>query len=189
MSGFFDSLSKGLSSFGQTLAGEPPSKDSSGSGGSSTAGAQQNILDLAKAQGFANAPVDQMVTGTSTPIAEAEGADAGGAALLAASDKKLKKNIQPTNDKEIDQYVRSIAKPQSYQYKDQNTYGGPVKGGLMAQNLQKSSIGQTAVIKTPQGLKVDGGRLATIIAATTAHKITQIEDKLNQALLQLKRKK
>lgn len=77
----------------------------------------------------------------------------GGAAVM-ASDEDAKENIKPKGDASgaIESFVNAI-KPYSYEYKDQK-HGSGEKVGVMAQDLEKSQIGQTMVDEAPDGTKM-----------------------------------
>lgn len=98
----------------------------------------------------------------------------------AMSDKNLKKNIKKTIAKDIESFVQSLT-PKSYDYKDKQD-GTHTEGGLMAQDLQKSKIGASTVVKTPRGLAVDTVKLTPILAAVMSHKVKELEAKIDSAL-------
>ncbi len=97
------------------------------------------------------------------------------------SDKNLKTNISNTSKKDVNKFIKSIAKPKDYDYKDK-TNGSQTKGGLMAQDLEKSKIGKSVVINTPKGKAIDTAKLAPILASVFSNKINNLENKLQQAL-------
>lgn len=97
------------------------------------------------------------------------------------SDQNLKTNISNTSKSDIKKFMNSISQPKNYDYKDP-TNGTHTKGGLMAQDLEKSNIGKSVVINTPKGKAVDTAKLATILASVTAHRFNELEQKMEKAL-------
>lgn len=90
---------------------------------------------------------------------------AGGQAVGAAamSDERLKKNIKDA-DAAIDAFLRQTGAHQ-YEYKDKK-HGAGRYVSPMAQELEKTDIGKSMVIETPEGKMVDYGRgLGAILAA------------------------
>jgi hypothetical protein len=80
----------------------------------------------------------------------------GGAALAAAaSDKNMKKNISAAK-KDTASFLNALS-AQKYNYKDESKPGtSPGKNyGIMAQDLEKSPMGKSLVIDTPDGKMVD----------------------------------
>jgi hypothetical protein len=104
----------------------------------------------------------------------------GGAAML-ASDERVKEDIKPMSNigKEIAEFVKHI-KPSEYEYSDPK-HGTGKKVGVMAQDLEKSKIGQTMVDQAPDGTKmVDTNKAigALLAAAAEMHKkIDKLENK------------
>jgi hypothetical protein len=94
------------------------------------------------------------------------GADAG--ALAAASDQNLKTNVSSA-ERPLDDFLQHLGAHQ-YEYKDKQdgakTYVSP-----MAQELEKTTIGKSAVIDTPRGKMVDYARImgATLSAVAIHH--------------------
>lgn len=89
----------------------------------------------------------------------------GGAALggFLASDKSLKKDIKPADDK-IKDFLETI-KAEEYSYKDPKNGKGKFVSP-MAQDLEKTDVGKSMVVDTPEGKMVDYRRgLATMLAA------------------------
>jgi len=85
------------------------------------------------------------------------GGSALGAAGIAASDRRGKKEIAV--NKETESFLSALT-DNSYKYKDTSKPGtAPGKQyGPMAQDLMKTDMGKTAVIEGPDGLMVDSGR-------------------------------
>lgn len=79
------------------------------------------------------------------------------------SDKRVKKNIKPAS-KKIQKFLDNL-KPYSYDYKNEE-HGEGKQLGIMAQDLEKSDIGKSAVIETPQGKQVNYGKLAGTLLAS-----------------------
>lgn len=121
--------------------------------------------------------------------AAGEGAAAGGAAAsaapaaaAAASDEKLKTNVSESPEK-LDEFISHL-KAYKYKYKDpahgDGTYVSP-----MAQDLEKSEIGRSMVIDTPEGKLVDYSRAAGTMLATAA----MLNDRVSELEAAIKRKK
>lgn len=94
------------------------------------------------------------------------GASLGAAALMApvASDERLKKDIKDAG-KDVDGFLRAL-KAQSYAYKDKKFGDKERYFSPMAQDLEKTDIGRSMVIDTPDGKMVHYGRgLGAILAA------------------------
>lgn len=96
-----------------------------------------------------------------------------------ASDEQLKTNIQNRN---VSDFLNAVG-AYSYQYKNP-VYGDNIPGktfyGPMAQELEKSAIGKSAVLNTPQGKMVDTGRLTLINTSALAEiykRLKQLETK------------
>lgn len=100
------------------------------------------------------------------------GASVGSAALL-ASDRNLKENIQPVTDKDADELVKAL-KAYQYNYKPETGIQG-THTGVMAQDLEKSKVGQNAVIDTPDGKMVDYAKLLPALTAL----VTKQQEELN----------
>lgn len=84
------------------------------------------------------------------------GAGVGGA-LIKASDSRLKTDIRDPDLHDLAKFLET--KAYRYKYKNEK-HGSGEFFGPMAQDLLKSKAGRAAVITTPEGLKVDTGRLA-----------------------------
>ena len=69
----------------------------------------------------------------------------------------------------------------SFDYKDSRD-GSHTEGGLLAQDLQKSKIGSSVVVRTPKGLAVDTAKLSPIMASIMSQKMRMLEDKIDRAL-------
>lgn len=96
------------------------------------------------------------------------------------SDESLKTNIKETSLPDIDQFIKSLT-AKSFDYKDGKD-GSHTEGGLMAQDLQKSKIGSSVVVKGPRGLAVDSAKLSPIVAAVMSQKVRSLEEKIDRAL-------
>lgn len=104
----------------------------------------------------------------------------GGAA--AASDRDLKKNLEEDPEK-LDEFLNAI-KAYEYEYKDKE-HGEGKYISPMAQDLEKSEIGKSMVLDTPEGKMVDYGRAAGSMLAATAmlnNKVDDLEEQLAEAL-------
>lgn len=89
----------------------------------------------------------------------------GLASLKTLSDRRAKTAIRD-GDKEATALVRSL-KPKTWRYKPgKREFGEGPQFGIMAQDLERTRAGRAAVVDTPHGKMIDGGKLATAIAAT-----------------------
>lgn len=125
---------------------------------------QQNVLGFIG--GLAGAGATVASAGKAAPAA------------AAASDENLKHNIK-TSDKEISSFLEAI-KSHSYDYKDKK-WGDGRYISPMAQELEKSSIGRSMVIDTPEGKIVDYARgSGTYLAAASMlnRRLKEIEKRL-----------
>lgn len=116
--------------------------------------------DVAKQEG-----IRQQQTGITSALLGAAG-DAGAAYLGKKSDKNVKKNISSGDDK-IQSFLDALQAKQ-FDYKDPSmpdTREGR-QVGIMAQDLEKSSLGSTLVRDTPTGKVVDTGHgFGAVLAA------------------------
>jgi hypothetical protein len=110
----------------------------------------------------------------------------GASPQMVYSDENLKTNIAPTNPDDIEHFLNTLS-PKSFDYKDQAN-GSRTEAGLLAQDLQKSKLGQSVVVKQPNGLAVDTAKLSPLLATVLSYKTQQLENKINDALLGLKQK-
>lgn len=101
----------------------------------------------------------------------------GGAAVLGGflSDEEAKENIQPVDKFDVDNFLNSLT-GYKYNYKgdDQST------GGVLAQDLERTAMGEGMVSDTPVGKMVDAEKLIGGLTASTAN--------LNERLKKLERK-
>jgi len=112
------------------------------------------------------------------------GATAAAAAMStpatpAASDVNLKKDIKPSEDK-VFSFLDAL-KAYDYKYKDPK-FGEGDQTSVMAQDLEKSEIGQKAVLDTPEGKMVDYQQLLPAMLASEAknhERITELEKALH----------
>src|SRR3990167_304652 len=119
------------------------------------------------------------ITGYGDPKAEKTwwekyGPAATGALTLAASDRRLKTDIEDGDAKA--RKATDGLKAYSYKYRDQK-YGGGKQFGPMAQDLEKAGLGH-AVIDTPSGKMVHGAKLAlsnTAMVAALGKRLAALE--------------
>jgi len=89
-----------------------------------------------------------------------------GGALAGMSDKNAKKNIKP-GDSDAEELLDSVT-PYSYDYKD-GSNGEGKHLSAMAQDLEKSEVGKSMVVDTPEGKMVDYGKgLGSMLAIQAA---------------------
>ncbi len=99
-----------------------------------------------------------------------------GAASMAASDERLKKDIEDGDEKS--KRILKGLKAYSYKYKD-SKYGEGKQFGPMAQDLEKAGLGH-AVVNTPEGKMVHGAKLAlssTALVAALGKRVSDLESK------------
>jgi len=126
--------------------------------------------EMAKAgatgQAISNMAQTQMNLGQAKVQGEADkmGALVGAGATLAASDKNVKKNVSTANSDSIEQKLDELLselKAYKYDYKDPEKHGKGERVGVMAQDLEKSDLGQEFVEEDVEGTKrVDYGEMA-----------------------------
>lgn len=102
------------------------------------------------------------------------------AAGMFFSDERMKENVEPVNKVDVDEFLSKLT-GYKYNYKRPEMDGGST-GGVMAQDLEESEMGEGTVVDTPAGKMVDGGKL---IGAVTAS-LSNINDRL-KALEERKR--
>jgi hypothetical protein len=96
------------------------------------------------------------------PVLQAGGQAAGAVATM--SDRRLKEDIEDGDD-DANEAMRSL---RSYSFKYKNRKHGEGKQvGIMAQDLEKAGL-KHAVMETPEGKAVHGGKLATANTAMLA---------------------
>lgn len=109
---------------------------------------------------------------------------------MLASDEDGKKNIsQSKGEKRLQELLDSIG-TSSYEYKDKENGGGEYVSP-MAQELEKTEIGEDMVIDTPNGKMVDYGRgegTALSAAALLNKRLSAIEEMLKEKSKPKKRK-
>lgn len=110
------------------------------------------------------------------------GAAGGAAGAMAMSDENAKKNVKDAS-LNIDAFLDHI-KSVSYEYKDKDkNKEGAGKGkyvGVMAQDLEKSGLGEMMVKDTKDGKKVDFGKGFGLLLASQARineRLKELEDK------------
>jgi hypothetical protein len=100
-----------------------------------------------------------------------------GAALIgaaAASDERLKTKVI-SGKKDIHSFLKGI-NAHRYRYKDQK-WGDKTYYSPMAQELEKTKVGKSMVVDTPEGKMVDYARSGGVILAALAHLQQEIEKK------------
>lgn len=103
----------------------------------------------------------------------------GAIGAAVASDKELKKDIKSADEKKLDDFIEKL-KAYQYEYKNPK-FGEGEHTSVMAQDLEKSDIGSTAVLDTPEGKMVDYGKLAAPMLAHQKMMSDKIKD-LEEAL-------
>lgn len=103
----------------------------------------------------------------------------GAAGVKAASDERVKEHKKKTTDsalKAVDEFLKSV-EPYQYEYKNSDD---TVHNGIMAQDLEKSSIGKQMVVDTPNGKVVDYGQGFSAMMASIAEldkKVSKMQKK------------
>lgn len=98
---------------------------------------------------------------------------AGG--IAAASDRRLKTDIAPGDDK-ANEAIAGL-RPYTYAYKQPQAYGTGQQLGTTTQDLARAGLGQ-AVIRTPAGEMVDAGKLSganTAMIAALGRRVAELE--------------
>ena len=107
------------------------------------------------------------------------GMGAGIAAAIAASDVRAKQDIAPA-DLDIDQFLNEIT-GYKYNYKDPEKHGKGRRLGVMAQDLEKSPMGETMVSEMEDGVKgIDSTKALHAVLASVGRlndKIQRLEEK------------
>lgn len=103
------------------------------------------------------------------------------------SDKKLKKDIHEPTEEDIDQFLEAV-RPMLYKYKDPSGAHGKTPGkhlGIIAQELEKTNVGKSLVVDTPQGKAIDLPSTVGTLLATSA----RMHDRLSSLESYLKKTK
>lgn len=105
---------------------------------------------------------------------------AAGAALpyLAASDVRLKSDVRPAADDELEEVGLKL-RPVHYKYRDEAYGEGPVTG-ILAQDLERSRLGRQVVVDTPAGKMLDLRKTTSLVLAQNAsltRRVKQLEMK------------
>ena len=130
---------------------------------------QEKLAALSRAQKMALAEMEVSLANAKNDTSQ-ENAILGGIATIAAawlmSDRRVKKNIKPAKTK-VQDFLDSLH-AYSYEYKQPDSPGarhGEMLG-VMAQDLEKTTLGKQFVRDTPAGKLVDMGQgLAAILAS------------------------
>ena len=109
-------------------------------------------------------------------------------AYAALSDKNLKTDIKPANDK-LEALMKAAAGSE-FSYKDPEKFGAAKRIGPMAQNLEKSELGRDMVLDTPEGKMVDYNQPSTFMAMASLlnEKIDTLESQLAKSADKRKKK-
>jgi hypothetical protein len=104
----------------------------------------------------------------------------GGAGAAIASDKDIKKDIKPPTEDDIDDFLEAV-KPMLFKYKRADGAKGKTPGehlGVIAQELEKTNVGKSLVVDTPEGKAIDlPSTMGTLLAASARmhDRITELE--------------
>lgn len=94
------------------------------------------------------------------------GAVAGAIGAGVASDERLKTNIED-GDSHAKEFLDALAS-KYYSYKDEK-YGEGPRMGIMAQDAEKSALGRSFVMNTPQGKMLDVNKALSAALSSVAH--------------------
>lgn len=100
-------------------------------------------------------------------------------ALLSPGEAVIPRTVMDGDKEKIQDFIDKL-KAYQYEYKDKK-HGEGEHASVMAQDLEKSELGKTAVMDTPEGKMVDYGKLAAPMLAhqvMMAKKIEDLEDAL-----------
>jgi hypothetical protein len=95
------------------------------------------------------------------------------AAILAMSDINAKENIEPGSEA-IDEFFKELT-VNEYDYKEPEKFGEGKHFGPMAQDLEKSEVGETMVEETPEGKMVDYEKGLPIMMAAIKELYDEVE--------------
>jgi len=144
-------------------------------------GVQSASGQYAANQGHAIAQegIDVSSVNAGANIGTAAGGILQGAGSIIGSDKRIKTNVKP-GQQDVSDFLDHL-KAKSWDYKDPDRFGHGRKLGVMAQDLEKSTIGKRMVFHDHDGTKmVDYGKGMAAIVASLAHlneKIHALESK------------
>lgn len=92
---------------------------------------------------------------------------------MIASDRKLKKNVR-AGAEAADEFMSSM-KPRTFRYKDRK-FGEGEHLGVMAQDMERSTIGRGVVTKTPHGKMLNMRKLQSGLVAS----VVRLNDRLRE---------
>jgi len=126
---------------------------------------------MAALQGLLNAPTGQ---DTETTVQDNSGTQLAGSLAMAAamffSDKKLKKNVRSARPrattKQVDSFLNNLSAVR-YEYANPS-HGTGRRLGVLAQDMERSTLGREAVVETPAGKMIDIGKGLGIALAAQA---------------------
>lgn len=96
----------------------------------------------------------------------------GQGAAVAASDERLKTDVKPGDDK-VREFLKAVT-VNDYEYKDEK-FGAGRFVSPMAQDLLKTELGKSMVVKTDEGLMVDYGKGLGAMLAAQSHLNKRLE--------------
>ena len=132
--------------------------------------ASTNMAQMFAGQAAQQAAANQAVTGALMQ---------GGATAFAASDIKSKEDIKKASPKQIKSELDKLLsklEPYIYKYKNQEKHGKGKRLGIMAQDLEKSEMGEDMVGEDSEGVKnVDIGQVATSALAAAKNLMDRVE--------------
>lgn len=147
----------------------------------------QNKDSGAEKKGFSDM-LKKMFGGKDGDVTTA-GGEGGGSWMDALSDKNQKTKIAPPSDEKLGRFVDSL-KAYEYNYKNPEQPGaGPGKFvSPMAQDIEKTELGQGLVEDTPQGKVVNYGKAGGLMLATAAM-LNDRQNEIEAQMAQLFKKK
>lgn len=105
------------------------------------------------------------------------GIGSGATAAIAASDERVKTNVQPVEAtaKEFDEFMSAMS-ANTYEYKEPDKFGDGLRFGFMAQDLEKTKLGHHMV------RPIDGVKMVQIapLALATASGLALVHERLKE---------
>lgn len=101
---------------------------------------------------------------------------AAGAGMMAFSDKNLKKEVKDVDTKSIEEFLTKT-QGKNFKYKQPNgeSYQDGTVTGVMAQDLEKSKLGKSMVVNSPEGKQVDLKKAVPVTMAAVSEIMKRIK--------------
>lgn len=131
--------------------------------------ASTNMASMLGSQAGQQAAANQAVMGSMI----------GAGATIAASDERVKKDVSSPSQDKLESHLKTLLdkiEPYMYNYKSPEKHGEGTRLGIMAQDLEKSPMGNEMVKEDNDGTKyVDLGHVATAALATSKHLLDRLD--------------